>query len=257
MTTPKIQVCGLKKCFNGRAILDGIDLDVMPGESLIVIGLSGVGKSVLLKCILGLVLPDSGQILVDGEDWCTLSAEQRLERMQGIGMVFQGAALFDSLPVWENVAFALLQRGISSVEARERASSVLKLVDLPGVEEKMPAELSGGMTKRVGLARAICHRPEMIFYDEPLAGLDPVMSDTISHLIRRLHKEFHVTSMTIAHNMKLARSFGDRIAMLYQGGIHRILSPSELDSCPDPIVRQFVEGRSEGPIKLTEEVPCR
>jgi len=256
MNTPKIEICGLKKYFDGRKILNGIDLEIMPGESMVVIGLSGVGKSVLVKCILGLIIPDEGQILVDGEDWCALSAEQRLKRMQSIGMVFQGSALFDSLPVWENVAFALLQRGTPPGEAKERASNTLKLVDLPGVEEKMPAELSGGMTKRVGLARAICHRPEMIFYDEPLAGLDPVMSDTISRLIHRLHKEFHVTSVTIAHNMKLARTIGDRIAMLYQGKIHRLLSPAELDSCQDPIIRQFVEGRSEGPIQLTEEILC-
>lgn len=255
MSTPKIQVRGLRKCFGAKAVLDGIDLEVMPGESMIIIGLSGVGKSVLIKCILGLLKPDAGEILVDGEDWCKLSTDERLRHMQSVGMLFQGAALFDSLPVWENVAFALLRRGIPKKEALARASEVLEMVELPGIEMKMPAELSGGMAKRVGLARAICHRPEMVFYDEPLTGLDPVMSDAVGRLIMRLHSEFKVTSVTIAHDMKLAAAFGDRIAMLYRGRIHRILRSSELQSCPDPVVRQFVEGRAEGPIEFTE-VAC-
>jgi len=202
--------------------------------------------------MLGLLTPDSGKILVDGEGWSTLSQREQLERMRRVGMVFQGAALFDSLPIWENVAFSLLQRGTGKKEARKRAGHVLDMVGLPNTEDLMPAELSGGMVKRAGFARAICHKPEMIFYDEPLAGLDPVMADAITQLMLRLHEEFQVTSFTIAHNMMLARRFGDRIAMLMNGKIYRTLSPNELDSCQDPVVRQFVEGRAEGPIHVLE-----
>ncbi len=252
MNTPKIQVCGVKKNFNGKVVLDGVSLDVMQGESMVIIGLSGTGKSVLMKCILGLLKADAGQILVDGEDWCALSGREQLERMRRIGMVFQGSALFDSLPVWENVAFALLRQGIGKKEARKRASLVLEMVGLSHTEDLMPAELSGGMTKRAGFARAICHKPEMVFYDEPLAGLDPIMADGITQLMLRLHEEFRTTSFTIAHNMGLARRFGDRIAMLMNGKIHRILSPDELNSCQDPAVRQFVEGRADGPIHVME-----
>jgi len=252
VNTPKIQVCGVRKGFNSKVVLDDVSLDVMPGESMVIIGLSGIGKSVLMKCILGLLKPDAGQIRVDGEDWGTLSEKEQLKRMRRIGMVFQGSALFDSLPVWENVAFALLRQGVSKKEARKRASRVLEMVGLPGTEDLMPAELSGGMTKRAGFARAICHEPEMLFYDEPLAGLDPIMADAITQLMLRLHGEFKVTSFTIAHSMMLARRFGNRIAMLMGGKIHRILSPNELDSCQDPVVRQFVEGRAEGPIHVLE-----
>jgi len=251
--TPKIRVCNLSKHFNGTEVLSDISFEVARGESMVVIGLSGTGKSVLMKCILGLLKPDAGQILVDGEDWSTLDEGAQLERMQRIGMVFQNSALFDSLPVWKNVAFALLQRGMSKKQARKQASEMLDLVGMPGIEDMMPADLSGGMVKRVGLARAICHKPEMVFYDEPLSGLDPVMSDAITKLMRRLHEEFRVTSITIAHNMRLARDFGDRIAMLLDGKIYRILAPDELDSCQDPVVRQFVDGRAEGPIRVLEK----
>jgi len=250
--TAKIQVCNVHKCFNDNHVLNGINLEVMPGESMVIIGLSGTGKSVLMKCILGLLKPDKGQVLVDGEDWGTLSKREQLKRMQRIGMVFQGSALFDSLPVWKNVAFSLLQRDGNSKEAREHASHVLELVGLPGTEDLMPAELSGGMTKRAGLARAICHNPEMVFYDEPLTGLDPVMAAVITNLMQKMHSEFQSTSLTIAHSMMLAREFGDRIAMMLDGKIHRILLPDELDSCQDPVVRQFVEGRAEGPIHVLE-----
>ncbi|MDQ6972548.1 MAG: ATP-binding cassette domain-containing protein [Mariprofundaceae bacterium] len=250
--TPKIRVCHVSKSFGDKDILKEVSLEIAKGESMVVIGLSGTGKSVLMNCILGLLKPDSGQILVDGEDWCTLPEGEQLERMQRIGMVFQSSALFDSLPVWKNVAFALLQRGMPQAQARERANEVLELVGLPGTGNMMPAELSGGMTKRAGLARAICHRPQMVFYDEPLAGLDPVMSDAITQLMRRLHEEFKVTSLTIAHNMNLARHFADRIAMLLDGKIYRILTPEELDSSDDPVVRQFVDGRAEGPIHVLE-----
>jgi len=250
---PNIRVCDVYKRFGDKEVLADINLEVMPGESLVIIGLSGSGKSVLMKCILGLLRPDCGQVLVDGEDWAALPEHEQLQRMKRIGMVFQGGALFDSLPVWENVAFALLRDGMGRAEARRRAGEVLELVGLAGAEDLMPAELSGGMTKRAGLARAICHRPEIVFYDEPLSGLDPIMSDAITRLMQRLHREFKVTSFTIAHNMTLARRFGTRIAMLLQGRIYRILTPDELDSSQDPVVRQFVEGRADGPIRVLEE----
>lgn len=250
--TPKLQVCHLSKSFGKKQVLADVSLEVAKGESMLIIGLSGTGKSVLMNCILGLLKPDGGQVMVDGEDWATLPEDEQLERMQRIGMVFQNSALFDSLPVWRNVAFALLQRGMSDREARQRADEVLDLVGLPDTGDLMPAELSGGMTKRAGLARAICHKPEMIFYDEPLTGLDPVMSDAITQLMRRLHEEFRVTSFTIAHNMSLARDFADRTAMLLDGRIYRILVPDELDSCQDPVVRQFVDGHAEGPIHVLE-----
>jgi phospholipid/cholesterol/gamma-HCH transport system ATP-binding protein len=187
--TPKLRVCHLSKHFGKKRVLEDVSLEVAKGESMLIIGLSGTGKSVLMNCILGLLKPDGGQVLVDGEDWSTLPEEEQLERMQRIGMVFQNSALFDSLPVWQNVAFALLQRGMPAKEARKNADEVLDLVGLPDTGDLMPAELSGGMTKRAGLARAICHKPEMIFYDEPLSGLDPVMSDAITQLMRRLHEE--------------------------------------------------------------------
>ena len=253
VSEPKIRVRDVCKRFGDKTVLSDINLDVMPGESLVIIGLSGSGKSVLMKCILGLLRPDCGQVLVDGEDWASLPEHEQLARMKRIGMVFQGGALFDSLPVWENVAFALLREGMPRAAARQRASEVLELVGLAGAEDLMPAELSGGMTKRAGLARAICHRPEIVFYDEPLSGLDPIMSDAITRLMLRLHHEFRVTSFTIAHNMTLARRFGARIAMLLNGRIHRILTPDELDSSQDPVVRQFVEGRADGPIHVLEE----
>jgi len=252
VTTPKIQVCDIQKGFNKKCVLDGVSLDIMPGESMVIIGLSGTGKSVLMKCMLGLLKPDAGRILVDGEDWSALPQREQLERMRRIGMVFQGSALFDSLPVWENVAFALLRHGVSKKEARERASHVLDMVGLSGTENLMPAELSGGMIKRAGFARAICHKPEIVFYDEPLTGLDPVMAAIIARLMQKLHSEFKSTSITIAHSMMLAREFGDRIALLLDGKIYRILAPNELDSCQDPVVRQFVEGRAEGPIHVLE-----
>ena len=254
MHEPMIQVCHLHKQFADKIILHDVNLSVMPGESHIVIGLSGTGKSVLLKCILGLLQPDAGEVRVNGEDWCRLNEAEKLERMRCIGMVFQGAALFDSLPVWENVAFVLLRQGMKEKDARERAQEVLEKVGLPHVCDKMPAELSGGMAKRVGLARAICHRPSIILYDEPLSGLDPVMSDVITRLMRQLHEEMQVTSLTIAHNMKLVREFGDQVSMLYQGRIHLQTPASELDSQDDPVFRQFIEGRASGPLDMNHLV---
>jgi len=249
-TAPKISLRNVHKSFKGRKVLDDISMDIMPGESHIVIGLSGAGKSVLIKCILGLLRPDSGTILINGEDWFDMSIEERLRRMPCIGVLFQGAALFDSMCVWENVAFVLLQQSMPRTDARKQAEQMLEMVGLPGIGDKMPAELSGGMKKRVGLARAICHRPEIIFYDEPLAGLDPVMSDVITILLKRLHETMNVTSLTIAHNMKLVQAFSDQVSMLYEGKIYAQISAQELQETKDPLIRQFVEGRAEGPIRF-------
>ncbi|HXH65364.1 MAG TPA: ATP-binding cassette domain-containing protein [Mariprofundaceae bacterium] len=249
---PRIRIRGLCKRFGDKVVLDGIDLDVMPGESMTVIGMSGSGKSVLIKCILGLMKPDAGEVLVDGENWLGLDEYEQLKRMRRVGMLFQGSALFDSLPVWENVAFALLHHGESREAARSRASEVLEWVDLPGIEEKMPAELSGGMAKRVGLARAICHKPDIVFFDEPTTGLDPIMSDVINRLIVRLHRDFDSTIVTITHDMKSAKMISDTITMLAHARIHRQLPANKLESDQDPVVRQFIEGRAEGPINVSE-----
>jgi len=251
LPVPRISIRGLSKSFNGNAVLEDVDLDIMPGDSTTVIGMSGTGKSVLIKCVLGLLKPDAGEILVDGENWLALSEHEHLKRMQRIGMLFQGAALFDSLKVWENVAFALLRQGVGKKQAHDRAHEVLEWVGLHDVGELMPAELSGGMAKRVGLARTICHKPDIVFFDEPTTGLDPIMSDVINRLIVRLHKGSGTTMLSITHDLKSAAMISDYIALLCQGRIHRIIPADELTSDQDPILRQFVEGRASGPINCS------
>lgn len=249
---PRISIRNLSKRFNGKVVLDDVSLDVMPGHATTVIGMSGSGKSVLIKCVLGLLKPDAGEIYVDGENWLALNQTELLERMKRVGMLFQGAALFDSLSVWKNVSFALLERGMKPAEARERASEVLEWVGLPNIEEKMPAELSGGMSKRVGLARAICHKPDIVFLDEPTTGIDPIMADVINRLIVRLHRESGTTIMAITHDMKSASMISDHIALLCHGDIHRQIAADQLESDQDPMLRQFVEGRAEGPINCSD-----
>jgi len=249
--TPRISIRGLSKHFNGNVVLEDVQLDIMPGHSTTVIGMSGTGKSVLIKCILGLLKPDAGEILVDGENWLTLTENEHLKRMRRVGMLFQGAALFDSLKVWENVSFALLRQNFSKKEARERAVEVLEWVGLHDVAELMPAELSGGMAKRVGLARTICHKPDIVFFDEPTTGLDPIMSDVINRLIVRLHKGSGTTMLSITHDLKSAEMISDYIALLCHGRIHRIVPANELSSDTDPMLRQFVEGRAQGPINCS------
>ena len=248
---PRISIRGLSKAFNGNIVLEDVDLDIMPGNSTTVIGMSGTGKSVLIKCILGLLKPDAGEILVDGENWLELSESEHLKRMRRIGMLFQGAALFDSLKVWENVAFALLRQNAGKKEARKRAIEVLEWVGLHDVAELMPAELSGGMAKRVGLARTICRKPDIVFFDEPTTGLDPIMSDVINRLIVRLHKDSGTTMLSITHDLKSAAMISDHIALLCHGRIHRKIPASELESDQDPVLRQFVEGRAQGPINIS------
>ena len=248
----KIRIRDLHKSFGPKTVLDGISLDLESNQSLVVIGGSGSGKSVLLKCILGLLRPDSGQIAIDGEDVIAATPARRSLINQRIGMLFQNGALFDSLKVWENVAFGLIEgRGMARDEARAIAISKLAQVGLEEtVGELWPSEISGGMQKRVGLARAIATDPEIIFFDEPTSGLDPIMGDIINDLIVRCVKEAKASALTITHDMASARKIGDRIAMLYQGKMIWNGAASEIEQSHNPHVDQFIHGRAEGPIKM-------
>ena len=236
------------KSFGRNAVLRGVTLDIPTGQSMVIIGGSGTGKSVLLKCILGLVHPDGGTITLDGQDVTKVERDAFLGRF---GMLFQGGALFDSMRVWENVAFRLL-RGTQKrpkSEAREIAIEKLRRVGLsPDVAELYPAELSGGMQKRVGLARAIAAEPEIIFFDEPTTGLDPIMAGVINELIREIVTEMGATAMTITHDMSSVRAIADRVAMLHAGVIQWTGPAGEMDATSDPYVQQFIHGRAEGPI---------
>ena len=244
-----ITLSGVQKTFGQNRVLRGIDLTIEKGESLVIIGGSGTGKSVLLKCVLGLVRPDSGTITLDGQDVTHADRDAFLARF---GMLFQGGALFDSLRVWENVAFRLL-RGAQKMpkrDAREIAVEKLRRVGLkPETAEMFPAELSGGMQKRVGLARAIAAEPEIIFFDEPTTGLDPIMSGVINELIREIVHEMGATAMTITHDMTSVRAIADKVAMLHDGLIRWTGPVSEMDATPDPYVQQFIHGRATGPIE--------
>jgi phospholipid/cholesterol/gamma-HCH transport system ATP-binding protein len=248
----KIALAGVKKRFGAKVVLDGVDLEIGRGQSLVVIGGSGTGKSVMLKCILGLLRADSGSIRVDGEETARYSRGDRERLLRKFGMLFQGAALFDSLRVWENVAFGLIQgRKMPRGEAREIALAKLASVGLgPEVAELSPSELSGGMQKRVGLARAIAAEPEIIFFDEPTTGLDPIMADVINDLIVKCVKDLGATALSITHDMASARKIADRIAMLHQGRIIWHGPRSEIDQSGNPYVDQFIHGRAEGPIKM-------
>lgn len=251
-TTPKIRVRGLKKAFGTHKVLDGLDLDVATRESVVVIGGSGTGKSVLLKCILGILEPDEGIIEVDGKNVVGLRGSERDQMLSKFGMLFQNAALFDSLNVWRNVAFGLMHReGLDAVSARKIAEEKLSAVGLrPQVAELYPAELSGGMKKRVGLARAIATNPEIIFFDEPTTGLDPIMGDVINDLIVDCVGELGATTLSITHDMASARKIAHRIAMLYEGKIIWNGPVANVDTTDNPYVQQFVHGRAEGPIQM-------
>ena len=248
MSDNKIEIRNLYKAFGKKKVLDGVDLDVKRGESLVVIGGSGTGKSVLIKCIQGLLTPDCGSIKIDGEE--VIGTKKDIH--QKMGMLFQGAALFDSLSVWENVAFRLLENGkISRRKARLKAMQVLRQVGLaPDVADLSPAELSGGMQKRVGLARAVICQPEIIFFDEPTTGLDPIMADVINDLIIESARGLGASTLTITHDMASARKIADRIAMLYQGKIIWSGTVKEMDKSDNPYLRQFISGSSHGPIKV-------
>jgi phospholipid/cholesterol/gamma-HCH transport system ATP-binding protein len=249
---PKIRVRNLHKRFGGNVVLDGLDLDVGVGESVLVIGGSGSGKSVLLKCILGLLEPEDGLIEIDGEPVIGLPAAERERINRRFGMLFQSAALFDSLRVWENVAFGLIQgENVNRSEAKEIAVAKLSAVGLSAdVGELWPAELSGGMKKRVGLARAIATEPEIIFFDEPTTGLDPIMADVINDLIVKCVRELGATALSITHDMASARKIADRIAMLYKGEIIWNGPTGEIDGSGNEFVDQFIHGRADGPIRM-------
>jgi phospholipid/cholesterol/gamma-HCH transport system ATP-binding protein len=244
-----IQFDDVHKSFGSNHVLRGVTLEVPKGESMVIIGGSGTGKSVLLKCVLGLITPDTGSILVDGKPALAGDRDAFLARF---GMLFQGGALFDSLPVWHNVAFRLMRGALKrpKAEAREIAVEKLRRVGLtPDVADRFPAELSGGMQKRVGLARAIAAEPEIIFFDEPTTGLDPIMAGVINDLIREIVVEMGATAMTITHDMTSVRAIADQVAMLH-GGIIRWTGPvADMDASGDPYLDQFIHGRAEGPIE--------
>ena len=251
-TTPKIRLRNLRKSFGNKVVLDGIDLDIMPRTSTVMIGGSGSGKSVLLKCILGLIEPDAGSIEIDGADILGLPRREQEEVRSRIGMLFQNGALFDSLPVWENVTFGLLaQSKLRRAEAPARAAEFLAEVGLaPSVGELYPAELSGGMQKRVALARAIAAQPDMMFFDEPTTGLDPIMGAVIDGLLVDCVKHLGSTAVAITHDMASARRIGDQAAMIYRGRIIWSGPATDLMNSGVPEVDQFVHGRREGPIQM-------
>lgn len=250
--TAKIEIIGLKKAFGPKVVLDGVNLTIKQGESLVVIGGSGTGKSVLIKCILGIIRPDAGEILVDGVNVVSLSAREREQVLRKFGMLFQGGALFDSLKVWENVSFRLLQtKQATPKEAKQIAIEKLADVGLrPEVANLSPAELSGGMQKRVALARAIAAKPEIIFFDEPTTGLDPIMADVINHLIVDCTRKLGATTLTITHDMVSARKIAHTIAMLYQGKLIWTGPAADIDTTDNAFVQQFVHGKAEGPIQV-------
>ncbi|MEE9542766.1 MAG: ABC transporter ATP-binding protein [Thermodesulfobacteriota bacterium] len=246
-----IEITGLKKSFGEKKVLDGVELKVESGKITVIIGRSGEGKSVLLKHIIGLLKPDSGVIKLDGEDITSMGEREFTEVLKRFGMLFQGSALFDSMTVAENVGFALAEHTrLGPDEIRERVAQKLKEVGLEGAELMMPADLSGGMKKRVGLARAIIMDPEIVLFDEPTTGLDPIMSDSVANMILETQRERKTTYFVITHDILLTEKIADNVAMLHEGRIIEEGSPEELRENPNPILRQFLEGRAEGPIAV-------
>lgn len=240
-----IETRALTKKFGSRTVLSGVNLAVRNGQTLVVLGRSGCGKSVVLKHLIGLLKPDSGQVLVDGEDISGLPERRLTGVRRKIGMLFQSAALFDSMSVHGNLAFPLLEQGMRDrTEIEARIAEALEMVDLTGEEKKMPSDLSGGMRKRVGLARTIVGRPRCILYDEPTTGLDPITSDSINHMIRRLQRRLGVTSIVVTHDMKTAFHCADQVALLHEGRVHFEGTVDGLRSSKDPIITDFIEGRS-------------
>jgi phospholipid/cholesterol/gamma-HCH transport system ATP-binding protein len=250
-TSIKIEVADLHKSFDTKHVLRGVNLGVKTGESMVVIGGSGVGKSVLIKCIIGLIRPDSGSIRVDGQEIASLKEQSLNEVRKKFGMLFQAGALFDSLRVWENVGFGLKQHTrLRNEEIKGIALEKLRLLELRNVEDLMPSELSGGMRKRVSLARAIAMEPEILLYDEPTTGLDPIMADAINDLIIQMREKLRVTSIAITHDMVSAYKVADRIAMLYEGKIIEVGTPLQIRESNNPVVQQFIQGKAEGPIRV-------
>jgi phospholipid/cholesterol/gamma-HCH transport system ATP-binding protein len=249
---PKLRLRGLRKAFGAKQVLDGVDLEVMPGHSLVVLGGSGSGKSVTIKCVLGLIAPDAGTIEVDGRDVLAMSRAEREAVLDRSGMLFQNGALFDSLPVWENVCFKpLAQKRLTRRVARDRAADILAQVGLAAsVGDLWPAELSGGMQKRVALARAIASEPELIFFDEPTTGLDPIMGAVIDGLIVDVVKRLGATAVSITHDMASARRIGDTAAMIHKGRIVWTGPAAQLGETGNAMVDQFARGEREGPIQM-------
>jgi phospholipid/cholesterol/gamma-HCH transport system ATP-binding protein len=238
-----IEARNLQKSFGVQKVLDGVSFRIENGESVAIIGRSGGGKSVLLKHLIGLLKPDAGDVLIDGENIESMNERQLLRVRRKFGMVFQGAALFDSMTVAENVAFGLRRHEhLAEAEIARRVTKTLEMVDLPGTENKNPAELSGGMRKRVGLARAIIYEPQIVLYDEPTTGLDPIVSDSIDKLIIRVRDHLKVTSIVVTHDMRTARRVGNRVLMLHDSKIYAGGAPEEFFASQDPVVRQFVDG---------------
>jgi phospholipid/cholesterol/gamma-HCH transport system ATP-binding protein len=241
-----IDVRGLTKAFGSHMILEDVTFRIEKGESVVIIGRSGGGKSVLLKHLIGLIKPDKGEVLIDGENIVPMTERQLLNVRRKFGMLFQSAALFDSLTVFENISFAFRQeRSLPRHEIARKVNEVLKLVDLEGTQNKNPSELSGGMRKRVGLARAIIYEPQIILYDEPTTGLDPIVSDSIDQLIIRVRDQLDVTTVVVTHDMRSARRIGQRIIMLHNRRVHASGTPEQIFGSTDPIVRQFVDGISD------------
>lgn len=241
-----IETRGITKRFGSQQVLDGVDLRIETGEAVAIVGRSGCGKSILLKHLIGLLTPDAGEVLIDGSEIGHLSERELLEVRRQFGLLFQSAALFDSLTVQENVAFPLRrEKGLSDQAIRGRVEEALEMVDLPGAGAKKPAELSGGMRKRVGLARAIVYRPRILLYDEPTTGLDPIVSDSIDQLIKRLCQQLKTTTVVVTHDMRSVRTITERVLMLHQGRIYANQKTAELFASTDPVVHQFVNGISD------------
>ena len=251
---PRLRAVDLKKSFGSKVVLDGISFSVAPGESLVIVGPSGTGKSVLLKHLIGLVRPDSGKVFVAGEDLWSLSHVERTRVRKKFGMSFQEGALFDSMSVFDNIAFPLRRSGRPAAQVRSRVKECLEIVHLPNVEDRRPSELSGGMRRRVGFARAIAHEPEILLFDEPNTGLDPIMTDIIDEVIMEMREKMNPTIVTITHHMESARKIGDRVALLFGGRILYDAPPEEFLKANDPAVRQFVEGRANGPLTVESQV---
>lgn len=241
-----IEARQLRKAFGPQRVLDGVHFRVEKGESVVIIGRSGGGKSILLKHLIGLLMPDEGEVLIDGENIVCMNERELLKVRRKFGMLFQGAALFDSMTVAENVSFGLRRDGkLTDPAIAQRVDEALEMVELAGTQGKKPVELSGGMRKRVGLARAIVYRPEIVLYDEPTTGLDPIVADSIDQLILRICERLHVTTVAVTHDMRSARRIGQRILMLYKGRIHFSGTPDETFQSADPIVHRFVNGISD------------
>ncbi|MBN1405698.1 MAG: ABC transporter ATP-binding protein [Candidatus Omnitrophica bacterium] len=250
-----IEVINLNKSFKDNKVLNNLNLTIESGITSVIIGRSGCGKSVLLKHIIGILKPNSGQVIIDGQDVTKLLPKELNKLRLNFGMVFQGAALFDSMTIYENVGFNLIEHtDMDSQTIAKRVKEALALVGLSGIENLRPAELSGGMRKRVGLARAICVRPKIILYDEPTTGVDPIMADAVNDLIKNLHDKLQVTSIVVTHDMVSAYKVGSKISMLYEGRIIETGTPEQIKNTHNPVVKQFVTGAAEGPITAQNKI---